>query len=645
MIYQAPVIAQADVLVIGGTLPAVALALDLRKAGLDVYLATPCTYFGEDVCATLDLQSPKSDAYRRLTGTDAMLRPREIKHRLDKALIDADIDFLFEMRPIRPMRDADGTICGALFANRAGFHAVAAKVVVDATWRSTFAREAGVPMRPFVPGRRSMTMFAIGGAPEGCSNVCAERLPEPVNYRDHAYPAFRLAMDWNFTGNSMFDFAAANAAFRNAAWAPEAVACPDLVSVDFGDGVREDYAPSAALPVFVGDSATAAEVQALANALPAPKPAGFGEAPADHPFDIVRRDRSFRFTDRPVLPFDLNALPRLGDCDIFISGGGTGGAPAAISAAREGMRTLCAENLAQLGGVMLAGRIGRYYYGNRVGFTTEIDKGVFAMGPEPNYDPAKGDMNVVWKNAWFLGQATEAGATMLFDALTVAAAMDGSRACGAAVATPFGTGVIGAKFVIDATGNADVAAAAGAEILCDLADEPVIQGAGLSPVEIGRSYSNTDFTFVLDGDIVDATRAFVTARGKYVDAYDIVPILNTRERRRIRGDIVLQPQDFFANRTYTDTINRAWSNFDTHGFIIHPMFMLKPTAHDPRFANVPLRALLPRGFEGIAVTGLGVSAHRDCLPLIRMQPDVQNQGYAAARAAAMAIRGDCSIRD
>ena len=644
MTIEVPVIAQSDVLVIGGTLHAVALALDLRQAGLAVHLATPYSYFGEDLCATLDLQSPKDADYRRLMGTDATLRPTEIKSRLDKALIDAGIAFLFEMRPVRPMRDAAGALCGALFADRGGFHAIAAKVVVDATWRRTFAREAGVPMRPFAPGRRSMTMFAIGGAPEGRPDVRVERLPEPVVFKDRTFPAFKLSMDWNFNGSTMFDFAAANAAFRKAAWSPEGVAYPDLVAVDLGDDVDEGFVPSPDLPVFTGTRVSAKSVLALAAARPAPEPAGFGETAVAHLFDVVRHDRSFRFKDRPTLPFDLNALPLVGDCDVFVAGGGTGGAPAAIGAAREGMRTVCAENLAQLGGVMLTGRIGSYYYGNRVGFTHEIDAGITAMGPKPDFDTKKGGMNVVWKNEWFLEKATERGATMLFDALTAAAAVDGRRACGAVVATPFGTGVLSAKFVVDATGNSDFAAAAGAETMCDLGREPAVQGAGLSPVDIGNNYTNTDFTFILDGDIVDTTRAFVTARAKYVDGYDISTIPNTRERRRILGDLVLQPQDFFANRIYADTINRAWSNFDTHGYIIHPMFMLKPTAHDARFANVPLRALLPRGFEGIAVTGLGVSAHRDCMPLIRMQPDVQNQGYAAGRAAAMAIRGGCSIR-
>lgn len=641
-----PVISNSDVLIIGGTLKAVSLAIELRKSGLSVFTATPYSYFGEDVCAKLDLQSPKSPEYKTLLGTDQMLRPIEIKGKLDRAMIDADVDFLFQLRTIRPMFASDGLVSGALFADRSGFHAVAAKVVIDATARLTFARSAGVPTKPFAPGARRMALYAIGGAPKDGGAVESTLLPEKVKADDREYDSFRLEMDWDFKNCSMFDFAEANTAFRKAAWSPEAVAYAHEICVDLGDGVADGYVPSATSPVFIAESAAASGAASLAKALPTPEPYGFGEeAPSDpRSFKVVRKDSYFRFNECPAVQFDLDSLPVIKECDVFVAGGGTGGAPAVIGAARSGMRTICAENQSSLGGVMLSGRIGSYYYGNRVGFTSEIDRGITAMGPNPDFDTSKGRMNVVWKNEWFMERATEKGAVLLFETMTAAAVVDGNRACGAVVVNPFGVGVIKSKFVIDSTGNCDYAAAAGAETMSDLKEEPAVQGAGLSPVVLGKNCTNTDFTFIMDSDIVDATRAFVAARGKYTDGFDVATMLNTRERRRIRGDIVLQPQDFFANRIYSDTVNIAYSNFDTHGFIIHPMFMLKPTAHDARFANVPLRALLPRGFEGMLVTGLGVSAHRDCLPLIRMQPDVQNQGYAAGYAAAMALEAGCPIR-
>ncbi|MCP4644043.1 MAG: FAD-dependent oxidoreductase [bacterium] len=62
-------------------------------------------------------------------------------------------------------------------------------------------------------------------------------------------------------------------------------------------------------------------------------------------------------------------------------------------------------------------------------------------------------------------------------------------------------------------------------------------------------------------------------------------------------------------------------------------------------AYVPYRAILPKGLDGIMSTGLGISAHSNAMPVIRMQPDIQNQGYAAGRAAAMAAADNVATRD
>lgn len=141
-----------------------------------------------------------------------------------------------------------------------------------------------------------------------------------------------------------------------------------------------------------------------------------------------------------------------------------------------------------------------------------------------------------------------------------------------------------------------------------------MQGSGLPPYELDRPTFNTDYLFACDSDVVDATAAFTMAHDKFANHFDVAQMLDTRERRRITGEIELQPMDFFAHRRYRDTIVIARSNFDTHGFILHPMFLLKPAEHQPYSANVPFRALLPKNREGILVTGLGISAHRDCMP-------------------------------
>ncbi len=213
------------------------------------------------------------------------------------------------------------------------------------------------------------------------------------------------------------------------------------------------------------------------------------------------------------------------------------------------------------------------------------------------------------------------------------------------VATPEGCGVVLAKVVIDSTGSASIAAAAGADCIYTNAEHIAVQGTGLPPWEPGARYTNTDYTFIDDLDATDAWRSFLTARKKFDEAYDLAQIVDSRERRQIVGDFFLSPSDAYLGRTYPDSVVRANSNFDSHGFTIHPMFMLKPPDRKAVPCYVPYRCLLPKGLEGILVTGLGVSAHRDVMPVIRMQPDVQNQGYAAGVAAAMAVKANQKLRD
>ena len=266
------------------------------------------------------------------------------------------------------------------------------------------------------------------------------------------------------------------------------------------------------------------------------------------------------------------------------------------------------------------------------------------MGEGGEFDPSGPKWNTEWKEQWFLQAALDAGAQVWFHALTVAAAVDGARVGGVVVATPYGFGLVQAGTVVDASGNAEVAAAAGARTENIQADHVAVQGTGLAPFIPGNHYTNTDHTFIDDTDAADVTRAFAVARTKFQDAFDLTLVVDSRQRQQIHGDLTLQPVDFLAGRTFPDTITTARSNFDSHGFTVHPVFMAKPPDKESHWAHVPLRCLLPAGLEGILVTGLGVSCHRDALPVIRMQPDVQNQGYAAGRAAAMAGLDGVTLR-
>jgi hypothetical protein len=281
--------------------------------------------------------------------------------------------------------------------------------------------------------------------------------------------------------------------------------------------------------------------------------------------------------------------------------------------------------LAGVGGVGTTGAISSYYWGNRSGFTKEVAGGATTWVIER-------------KCEWYRGELEKAGAEVWFGGIGCGALVDGSHVTGAVVATPQGRGVVLAKVVIDATGNADIAAPAGAPCVYTDHTEFAMQGTGLPPRQLGASYTNTDFTIVDETDMVDLWHVFLKAKDKYPSAFDQGQLVDTRERRRIDGDFTMSLLDQMNGRTYPDTVVRAYSNFDTHGYTVDPYLMLEHPEHKGVYVNVPYRCLLPKNLEGLLVGGIGMSVHRDALPLVRMQPDIQNQGYAAGVAAAMAVK-------
>ncbi|HID23886.1 MAG TPA: FAD-dependent oxidoreductase, partial [Planctomycetaceae bacterium] len=190
----------------------------------------------------------------------------------------------------------------------------------------------------------------------------------------------------------------------------------------------------------------------------------------------------------------------------------------------------------------------------------------------------------------------------------------------------------------------DIAAAAGADTLYTDESEFGMQGTGLPPRRLGATYTNTDFTIADETDLLDLWHLFVYAKRKYRDAFDQGQLVDTRERRRIVGDYTLSVIDEFAGRTFPDTILIAYSDYDTHGYTIHPLFEVVHPERQGYYVRVPYRCCVPKGLEGLLVGGIGLSVHRDALPLVRMQADMQNLGYALGVAAAMIAETGTLVR-
>ena len=655
-----PVIEHVDVVFAGTSVAAVQKAAELQEMGFKCCLISGFSYMGEDLCAFFDLQSPKSPDCKNLIPQE-LPTPLEVKSALEQKALSHHIPFYYQTFPARAVLDSEGKIAGLVTANRSGFQVIEAKVIIDASIRFSAGMVCGIPMKKFQPGRKKVERWVLSTeAPAEHQGLSAEKLPLEYTIDSQKFPVWHLSMEMDFPDNSAKTLAEAECAMREISWTAGMTYAGDQCKMTLDDGFAEDWVPTEKLPVFPIQKADTQKVvelirnkKHLSPVCVADDPQAKGSSKVvsrKSGSDIVRKDVFHRFEDCPSLEFELNSIARTEETDVLVCGLGTGGAPAVIAAGREGVHTIGIEALYGLGGICTLGRICCYYYGNRIGFTREMDDKIFQMGASPKYPADSPLNNIEWKQQFLLQECRKGHADLRFGTLAAAVAMDGNRVTGVAAVGNQGLFLIQAKAVVDASGNADLTAMAGGETDMSSPEEPAIQGAAVAPLVPNNDYTNSDYQFICDHDVLDFTRAMVMSRGKFAGTFDTSPIADTRERRRIVGQITLQPQDFYAHRCYSDTINIATSNFDTHGFTIHSMFLLKPTTEDAHFAKVPFRALLPRGLEGIIATGLGISAHRDCMPLIRMQPDIQNHGYAAGLAAAAAAKEnktfhEISIRD
>lgn len=656
-----------------------------RHLRLEISRAAGC---GRILLGEVIVEGPDDEVRESQVAQPALFTtPMQVKRTLDQALIKANVPFLFWCYGTELLRDSQGRPAGVVISTRSGRQAVIAKVIIDATERANIARLAGAAFSDYPSGLHKCRRVVVGGSPRtGAGTVLRQPTSGELSIVDRkgdVFPVHDYELEIEMKGGTFADFARAEQTARDLTWTPDAAdssevlfqvppdkmngrsqhegAWPGAENVPLGCFVPKESdqiivlggcadisrqsAEALLRPVnqFALGARLGREAARRAGELGTPQGVRVAGKPLASSGGVRVREVSLDFNHRAGekrLEEPSHALPVLGEYDVVVVGGGTGGSPAGIGAGRQGARTLVIEYLHGLGGVGTMGFISSYYHGNRVGFSTEVDRGVEAFGDKNR----SGSWHPEHKGEWYRRELKKAGAQVWCGVLGQAVVVEGNRVIGVVVLTPQGRGVVLAKTVIDSTGNADIAAAAGARCRYTDGTDVAVQGTGLPQRELGQKYTNTDYTFVDDTDVFDIWRVLVTAKMKFRGAYDLGQLIDTRERRQIVGDFTFSPMDMMLRRTFPDTIVIARSNFDTHGYIIHPMFMIRPPDRADIDVRVPWRCLLPAGLEGIIVTGLGVSAHRDALPCIRMQADIQNQGYAAGVAAAMIVKQGITTR-
>lgn len=682
---QIPVAASVDVVIVGGGLAGVSAALEASSQGRSVLLLAPRLYLGEDLADTLRLwlepgEKPVGILTEKIFSKPGPTTPLRLKRTLEDTLVKAGVKFLLGTMPTDVLTDAAGKPAGVVIANRAGRQAVIAKVIVDATVDAAVATQAEARFHRWQGGELQVRRIVMGG-----SSVNEQAIRRRVSLTEENGTLLEYAFPVRLPDLSSASLARAEQEARDFTYRPGQKRAsarlffvpPDRIrgrlqpsswkglshlqighfqpeNVDrlFVVSSRADVNRDVAEELTRATSAekigrfVGAEAARQAGSLPTPKSprlkenvAGPGAADVKEVLAGLRPTSS----TNQFVEAGARRLPVLGSYDVVVIGGGTSGAAAAIAAGRRGARVFVAEFQEGLGGTGTLGLIGKPYHGRNEGFAKEV--------PFPSETFTIDD-----KMEWYRKEIRKAGGEILFGVLGSGALVEGNRVNGAVVVTQQQRGVVLAKVVIDATGNADVAVSAGADAIFG-ADQNdfAMQGAGLPARKPDSSYVNTDYLLVDENDMIDVWSAIVGAHQTMPEnAWDAGALIQTRERRRVVGEHTLSYLDQIAGRTYPDSIVYSSSDYDSHGYPSEDFFSLLPHDRRSRLENhpapggtcyTPYRCLLPRGLQGILVVGLGISMHRDASALVRMQRDMANQGYAAGVAAAMTAASGKTLRE
>lgn len=365
---------------------------------------------------------------------------------------------------------------------------------------------------------------------------------------------------------------------------------------------------------------------------------------------------------RAVVP--SASLPVIAEADVVVIGGGTAGVAAAVSAARNGAKTILIERNGFLGGTMTAGGVHIFMFTvGFPGFYREVmDELLRRGGRLPGsraFDPE------VMKDVLY-DLVTSAGARVLLLSTATGVVMEGRRILGVVVETPAGAGVVKGRIFVDCTGDGDVAAAAGAPFLLgrwqDGLPQPMtlmyvlkragrgrVEGVLSFPMPGGRVLINATRVRGEATDVRQLTEAEIEGRRQVVAQVrrlkrrfpvrllSTAPHIGVRETRQILGLYILTEEDVALGRRFRDKIARCSYPIDEH----NPTGLPGTRLERVKPYDIPYRCLIPRGVDNLLVAGRCISATHIAMSSLRIMPTCMALGQAAGTAAAICVKKGC----
>ena len=380
-----------------------------------------------------------------------------------------------------------------------------------------------------------------------------------------------------------------------------------------------------------------------------------------------------------LIPLDLSAVKKE-DFDLIVCGGGIAGCAAALEGARQGLKTLLIEKTCLLGGLATIGLVNYFvpmcnHRGKQIcrGMAEEFMRLSIRYGydtlpedwrngepDEPTssicqtqYDPLLFAMELC-------GLLTDEGVRILFDVSASWPVMDGKRCAGIVADSEEGFTFYGARQVIDATGDAGIAAKAGMPtadgknyfsyfprvITTDSCREAAESGrinravrtiaGGAANLYGGGQPADVPFYWGASADgksdyLIRNQKIVCEKLEKDADRFSRMLVMTPmmpqyRCIRRIEGDSTLREEDVY--RHFADSLC-AVNDFD----------------HADYLYEIPRSAMTKRGFDNLIACGRCISADGYAWDIVRVIPPAILTGQAAAVCASHAVRENRALSD
>ena len=197
-------------------------------------------------------------------------------------------------------------------------------------------------------------------------------------------------------------------------------------------------------------------------------------------------------------------LEGLRDFDVVVVGGGPGGFSAAVSSARNGVRTLLVERYGFLGGMATAGLVNpfmKFHVGDEQiigGVLQEVIDRLTALG---GYDPRSRAFDPEVMKYVMDEIALEAGVELLYHTTFIGAVVSNRYVRAILIHNKSGLSMVTGRIFVDATGDGDLAVSAGA------------------PFEKGRSQDGLTQPMTLNFDLADVDIQSMPTRRELNEAY------------------------------------------------------------------------------------------------------------------------------